>query len=55
MGYRIATEEVKAAEQHTLCFDTKKEYAWVAYKDGQIRCFLEHKEYPHRARGSFIE
>ena len=42
-------------EQHHLCKDTRTHTAWLARKDGEIRCFLEQDDYPHRAKGTHID
>ncbi len=42
-------------EKHPLCKDTATKTAYVAYRDGVPRCFLEHNTYPHRASGSNID
>jgi hypothetical protein len=59
-GYhRVYQHEIiaaqKARESHDLCHNTPTEIAWVAYKDGEARCFLENKEYPHRVKGAYID
>jgi len=40
---------------HVLCKDNIKETAWVSYKKGELRCFFEGREYPHRAKSAHIE
>lgn len=45
----------QALESHDLCHATPTQEAWVAYKDGEARCFLIHKEYPHRISGGQID
>ena len=45
----------KVVEQHEMCYDTDKYEAWVARKDGFMRCFMEYKQYPHRVRASHID
>jgi len=35
--------------------DTDKQEAWVAKKNGILRCFMENKEYPHKSKGSYID
>ena len=42
-------------EKHWLCKDTKHQTAWVARRDGELRCFLEGDNYPHRAWGRNID
>ena len=42
-------------KQNEYCRDTKTQTAWVAYRNGEYRCFLEYNEYPHRARGVYLE
>ena len=45
----------KPYEEHPLCYDSKTQDAWIAYKRGEIRCFMEHKEYPHKSKGYNID
>lgn len=40
---------------HSLCKDKPSKTAWVAYRKGEARCFLESDNYPHRAMGSNID
>lgn len=47
--------ELTAREFHPLCQDTPTKEAWVAYKNGIPRCFLESNRWPNRAHGSNIE
>lgn len=47
--------QILQRESHPLCKDTKTQTAWVSYRDGEARCFLEYDEYPHRAKGYSIE
>ena len=58
-GNKIYRQEVELLkeqmEEHSLCKDTKNKTAWVARRQGEIRCFLENDDYPHRAWGSNIE
>ena len=59
-GYHLVYQQelhnkIKALEQHDLCYDTPKEEAWVAYKNGEARCFREQKEYPHRVKASYLD
>lgn len=42
-------------ESHPLCKDTQTQTAWVAYRNGEARCFLEYDEFPHKAKGFSIE
>lgn len=42
-------------EQHQLCYDTDTYDAWVAYKAGEMRCFMEWRSYPHKIKGSVID
>lgn len=46
---------LKDHESHDLCHDTPTQIAWVAYRNGEARCFLEYKEFPHKAKGSSLE
>lgn len=48
-------KELQARESHDLCHNTPKQEAWVAYKDGESRCFLIYKEYPHKITGGYID
>jgi hypothetical protein len=50
----LATE-IKARESHDLCHDTPTQTAWVAYRKGEVRCFLEYKEFPHKVKASYID
>jgi hypothetical protein len=56
LGVFVGTKETavagQQAESHENCHDSKTHEAWVAKKNGELRCFMEHKEYPHRAKGS---
>lgn len=45
---------VEKEESHPLCYDTKVYEAWVAHKDGEMRCFMEKKAFPHRVTASHI-
>jgi hypothetical protein len=51
----VYQQKVKQQEVHPLCKDTPTKTAWVAYRDGVPRCFLENNMYPHRATGSNID
>ena len=42
-------------EQHPLCFDTDKYEAWVAHKNGELRCFMEYRDFPHKVKASYID
>jgi hypothetical protein len=53
-GYKYAQMEVKLADQTEECHDTKTHEAWIAVKNGERRCFMEHREFPHKAKGSNI-
>jgi len=46
---------VKERESHDLCHDTPTQLAWVSYRDGEARCFLEYKEYPHRVKAGNLD
>lgn len=46
--------ELTFRETHPLCKDTPTKTAWVAYKNGEPRCFLENNSYPHKITGSNI-
>ena len=58
-GHRVYQLELERhlteQETHSLCKDSKSHTAWVARKNGESRCFMEHNEYPHRAKGSNID
>ena len=47
--------ELKARESHDLCHDTPTQYAWVAYRNGETRCFLEYKEFPHKIQAGNLD
>jgi len=47
--------ELADRETHPLCKDTPTKTAWVAYKNGKPRCFLENNKWPNRAHGSNID
>lgn len=49
------TVQQSLSEQSDLCYDTHKYEAWVARKNGEARCFMEYKEYPHRVKASYID
>jgi len=59
VGVKVYQQEMDIAkkewEVHPLCKDTKARTAWVARKNGEVRCFLEQDEYPHRAKGSYLD
>lgn len=55
LGILYQIRETKISEQHPLCYDTKKQEAWVARKNGVLRCFMENREYPHKSKGSYID
>jgi len=59
LGIRVYQTElgkaIKARESHDLCHDTPKQLAWVAYRDGEARCFLEGREYPHRIKAGNLD
>jgi hypothetical protein len=48
-------KELEARESHDLCHDTPTQVAWVAYRKGEVRCFMEYKEFPHKTIASNIE
>jgi hypothetical protein len=48
-------ERLMQREVNPLCKDTKTQTAWVAYKNGEARCFLEYDDFPHKAKGYSIE
>lgn len=55
LGFIVGTNEAKLnqwQDSHENCHDSKTHEAWIAKKKDEYRCFMEHKEYPHRARGS---
>lgn len=47
--------EKEPLESHQLCYDTDVYEAWVAHKNGEMRCFMEWRSYPHRIKGSYID
>ena len=58
-GYWVYQQEVqlqrKQREIHYMCKDKPNKTAWVAYRNGEARCFLENDNYPHRAVGMNID
>lgn len=52
---QTVTEEILSLEQHDLCHDTKTQIAWIGRRHGEIRCFLEEKNYPHRVKASYLD
>ena len=48
-------KDIKARESHDLCHDTPTQIAWVAYKDGEARCFMEYKEFPHKIHAGNLD
>ena len=42
-------------ESHIMCKDKPNKTAWVAYRNGEARCFLESDNYPYRAVGMNID
>ena len=48
-------KELKQRESHDLCHDTPTQLAWVAYRDGEARCFLEYKEFPHKIKAGNLD
>ena len=58
-GHKVYQQEIglfkEQMEEHSLCKDTKNKTAWVARRQGELRCFLENDDFPHRAWGSNIE
>ncbi len=58
-GYYIGTFDLHRSKSeqldHPLCYDTKRQSAWIAKKNGELRCFLEGKEYPHRVKAANID
>jgi hypothetical protein len=47
--------EIRARESHDLCHDTNTQTAWVAYRNGEARCFLEYKEFPHKVKAAYLD
>lgn len=47
--------KLQQREEHPMCKDKPNKTAWVAYRNGEARCFLESDNYPHRAMGSNID
>ena len=58
-SYVVYQQETKAykkqLESHDLCHDTPTQLAWVAYKNGEVRCFLEYREYPHKIKAGNLD
>ncbi|MDE3022308.1 MAG: hypothetical protein KGI54_10645 [Pseudomonadota bacterium] len=42
-------------EQHELCHDSKTHEAYIAKRGDFYRCFMEHRDYPHRVKASHLE
>ena len=42
-------------EQHSMCFDTDQYEAWVAHKEGELRCFMEWRAFPHKVKASNLD
>lgn len=55
IGYSVALHGVSSAEQNDFCRSTKQVEAWIARKDGEVRCFLESRKYPHRVRAANLD
>lgn len=59
MGYYCGTMSSMARlggeEQHELCHDTVSHEAYIVKRQGMYRCFMEHRDYPHRVRASHID
>jgi len=54
--YQLEVAAIKQEETtHHLCKDTDTREAWLSKRNGELRCFLEHKEFPHRAKGYNID
>ena len=41
-------------ERRIECGDTPTRTGWLAVREGEFRCFMEHNEPPHRAKGAVI-
>ena len=54
-GYFTHKEHMVRPSSNSLCHDTTTQVAYIAYKGKEARCFLESREYPHRAKGSFLD
>jgi hypothetical protein len=55
MVYQQVATKIDTIEQHDLCHDTKTQTAWIARRNGDLRCFLEQKEFPHRVKGAYLD
>ena len=55
MGFTEALARAKLAEQTDDCYDIRTHEAWVSHKNGESRCFFEHREYPHRVKATYID
>jgi len=54
LGVADTVEKVQGMEQTDDCHDTKTQEAWIAKKNGELRCFLEQRSFPHRVKGSSL-
>jgi hypothetical protein len=48
-------KELESRESHDLCHDTPTQIAWVAYRKGEVRCFMEYKEFPHKVKAAYLD
>lgn len=55
LGMQVSVSNIKETEQHPLCYDNKKQEAWIAKKGNRHRCFMEGRDYPHRVRASNLD
>ena len=54
-GFLTHKAHLVRPDSNDLCHDTATQVAYIAYKGKETRCFLEFREYPHRAKGSFLD
>lgn len=55
IGYTEANVAYLSQESDYNCHNTPTQTAWVAHKNGELRCFLEKNEYPHRVIASALD
>jgi len=55
LGELSAQASITALEQTDHCYDTRSHEAWIATKNGEARCFMEQRSYPHRVRASHLD
>lgn len=54
VGYSASSYKDQPTESHENCHDSVTHEAWIARKNGQARCFLEGRAFPHKVKaGNF--